>query len=232
MIAFALQPDISQVICIDLDRNKLRMLAHNASIYGVDPTKLVLVLADTIIVLRDYYRQGQLVSDAIAGTAETDVDDAEGKKCKSESDLPLGYVIGGVELLPPHIDAVYLSPPWGGPAYASEGKKGLNLEDFVRIESLVPSGSNAAANTETKLMVDGLKLLQLASNATEDGRNIIYFLPRNINGISVGKAVASLSKQLRKKGDVVELEQNIVNGKLKTVTAYIGQSSRNKKLSG
>jgi len=49
-IAFALQPDISQVVCVKIDRKKMLLLATNASIYGVNPYKLLLVLADVISI--------------------------------------------------------------------------------------------------------------------------------------------------------------------------------------
>ena len=220
-IAFALQPEISQVVCVDIDRNKLLLLATNASIYGVNPDKLLLVLADGISILKYHYRQGELMATSRGGTRII-VDNNNGILTESQKEetisFPEGYSISGVECLPHRIDSVFLSPPWGGPSYATGcNKKSLNLEDLIRM-------SHTPDATSTTAIIDGTKLLQLASHATEDGRNIIYFLPKNINGISVGKAVAALPKSFRKKGDMVELEQNYVNGKLKTVTAYVGLS--------
>ncbi|MFN9979851.1 MAG: hypothetical protein ACK53Y_08055, partial [bacterium] len=59
-IAFALQPSISLVVCIDIDRSKLQMLANNASIYGVHPSKLLLLLGDARKIMKDCYKNGKL----------------------------------------------------------------------------------------------------------------------------------------------------------------------------
>eukprot|EP00956_Cyclotella_meneghiniana_P023213 scaffold44750_cov47-Cyclotella_meneghiniana.AAC.2 len=51
---------------------------------------------------------------------------------------------------------------------------------------------------------------------------VAYFLPRNVDGIALGQiAVASGIEH-----DKYELEQNVVNGKVKTVTAQMDSSNR------
>ncbi|VDP36004.1 unnamed protein product [Soboliphyme baturini] len=91
----------------------------------------------------------------------------------------------------PHlaVDVLFLSPPWGGPAY-------LNQEVY----------------DTCYLMGIGLKtIFRFAQQFTS---NIAIFLPRNASIIQL--------TELEKNGDYVEVEQNILNNKLKTVTAYYG----------
>ncbi len=221
-IAFALQPSISLVVCIDIDENKLQMLATNASIYGVQPSKILLLLGDARHIMKNYYKNGNLIprndnktkadseeaKEALPTSTQfcqlTNNTDVEGKP--TENDLL--YPIRGIESLPLSIHAIYLSPPWGGPTYI------YNTPHTTNKFGVKPSLSLQED------MADAITLLKLASHAID--QNIIYFLPKNIHGISVGKAVATLSKPLRRTG--IELEQNFINGKLKTVTAYIGMS--------
>ena len=60
--------------------------------------------------------------------------------------------------------------------------------------------------------VDGYQVFRTAKM---DTNNIAYFVPRNTN-------VDQLSS-LAGKGDTVELEQNILTRKFKTLTAYYGE---------
>ena len=57
----------------------------------------------------------------------------------------------------------------------------------------------------------GLEVFKTAQSVTE---NIAYFVPRNTN---VEQLV-----NLAGPGDIIEVEQNILNRKLKTLTAYYG----------
>ncbi|NWX58328.1 TGS1 synthase, partial [Promerops cafer] len=85
-------------------------------------------------------------------------------------------------------DAVFLSPPWGGPDYAS-------AEIF---------------DIQTMICPDGYPF--------PITNNIVYFLPRNADI----NQVASLAGP----GGKVEIEQNFLNNKLKTITAYFGDLIR------
>ncbi|NWI01743.1 TGS1 synthase, partial [Tichodroma muraria] len=89
-------------------------------------------------------------------------------------------------------DAVFLSPPWGGPDYAA-------AEIF---------------DIQTMICPDGYPF-QLSKKITN---NIVYFLPRNADI----NQVASLAGP----GGKVEIEQNFLNNKLKTITAYFGDLIR------
>jgi trimethylguanosine synthase len=112
------------------------------------------------------------------------------------------YKIGGLELLPEKIDTIFFSPPWGGMDYAKVGKRNYDLSCIQLNE-----GDNC---------VNGEDILELAAKALGN-KPVAYFLPRNTNGVA-------LAKSALKAGFVgpVELEQNILNGKLKTITVYLG----------
>nr|XP_009481598.1 PREDICTED: LOW QUALITY PROTEIN: trimethylguanosine synthase [Pelecanus crispus] len=90
-------------------------------------------------------------------------------------------------------DVVFLSPPWGGPDYAT-------AEIF---------------DIQTMICPDGFEIFRLSKKITN---NIVYFLPRNADI----DQVASLAGP----GGKVEIEQNFLNNKLKTITAYFGNLIR------
>ncbi|XP_043819560.1 trimethylguanosine synthase [Dromiciops gliroides] len=90
-------------------------------------------------------------------------------------------------------DVVFLSPPWGGPDYAT-------AETF---------------DIRTMMSPDGFEIFRLSQMITN---NIVYFLPRNADV----DQVASLAGP----GGQVEIEQNFLNNKLKTITAYFGDLIR------
>ncbi|NXY01820.1 TGS1 synthase, partial [Pteruthius melanotis] len=86
-------------------------------------------------------------------------------------------------------DVVFLSPPWGGPDYATA--------EIFDIQAMI--------------CPDGYPLRKITNN-------IVYFLPRNADI----NQVASLAGP----GGKVEIEQNFLNNKLKTITAYFGDLIR------
>ena len=99
-IGFALQDDISFVICVDIDREKLKMAANNASIYGVEPTKIVFVEGNAVDVL-GFYNDGVIRE----GISSREKENARDEVC-------CGYTISGYKALRDRIDSVFLSPPW------------------------------------------------------------------------------------------------------------------------
>ncbi|XP_006871907.1 PREDICTED: trimethylguanosine synthase [Chrysochloris asiatica] len=103
----------------------------------------------------------------------------------------IDFICGDFLLLASHLkaDAVFLSPPWGGPDYAT-------AETF---------------DIRTMMSPDGFEIFRLSQKIT---KNIVYFLPRNADV----DQVASLAGP----GGEVEIEQNFLNNKLKTITAYFG----------
>lgn len=172
-IAFATKSGVEQVVCIDLDMEKLKKAYHNASIYGVQH-KLLLVHGNAFDVL-SRYKDGNLI---------------ESESAKKHA-------------LPTSIDIVFLSPPWGGIDYGTVGKHGYDLA-CIKID-----GSDGK-------VYDGEQLLQCAAKALGN-RTIAYFLPKNINGVAF--SVSALKAGYT---TTIVMEQNILNGKLKTVTAYLG----------
>ncbi|XP_021078577.1 trimethylguanosine synthase isoform X2 [Mesocricetus auratus] len=105
------------------------------------------------------------------------------------------FICGDFLLLAPCLkaDVVFLSPPWGGPDYAT-------AETF---------------DIRTMMFPDGFEVFRLSKKITN---NIVYFLPRNADV----DQVASLAGP----GGQVEIEQNFLNNKLKTITAYFGDLIR------
>ncbi|NWI08592.1 TGS1 synthase, partial [Crypturellus soui] len=93
-------------------------------------------------------------------------------------------------------DVVFLSPPWGGPDYAT-------AEIF---------------DIQTMICPDGYPLICEPLLSKMITNNIVYFLPRNADI----DQVASLAGP----GGKVEIEQNFLNNKLKTITAYFGDLIR------
>ncbi|XP_004679929.1 PREDICTED: trimethylguanosine synthase [Condylura cristata] len=105
------------------------------------------------------------------------------------------FICGDFLLLASHLkaDVVFLSPPWGGPDYAT-------ADTF---------------DIRTMMSPDGFEIFRLSKKITN---NIVYFLPRNADV----DQVASLAGP----GGQVEIEQNFLNNKLKTITAYFGDLIR------
>ncbi|XP_018121941.1 trimethylguanosine synthase 1 L homeolog isoform X1 [Xenopus laevis] len=104
------------------------------------------------------------------------------------------FILGDFMVLAPALkaDAIFLSPPWGGPDYVS-------AETFdIRT-----------------MCLDGFEVFRLSKQIT---KNIIYFLPRNTDV----EQVVSLAGP----GGQVEIEQNFLNKKLKTMTVYFGDCIR------
>jgi len=178
-----------------MHREKLQLAAHNASIYQIPPNKVILIHADSFSVM-NCYRNGKLHISESSNTTPDIV---------SEETTYKGYKIGSLNLLPSHIDAVFLSPPWGGPSYG-------NLKAFDFNTDLLLVSYNGKEETP----VNGQKLIRIASSAVRN-RFVVIFLPRNLDGDTLGRASFFAGYG----GLSIEMEQNILNGKLKTITAYL-----------
>ncbi|MCL7042042.1 hypothetical protein MKW94_008780 [Papaver nudicaule] len=92
-------------------------------------------------------------------------------------------------------DVVFLSPPWGGPTYTTVEKFTLDL--------LKPR--------------DGYSIFQAAQKITP---NIIMFLPRNVDLHQVEELSWLSSPPLN-----LQIEENYVEGRLKGITAYFGDTA-------
>ena len=119
--------------------------------------------------------------------------------------------------LPYHsLDAIFLSPPWGGTDYEQIGPRHYTLDQGIQLQ-LPPADDT----DNTTVVVNGVDLLRQSLMALPPDRlNLAYFLPRNLNGLTLAQQAYECGVR-----GCLELEQNILNGKLKTVTAYLQQSS-------
>ena len=102
------------------------------------------------------------------------------------------FIIGDYFDVAPNLkaDAVFLSPPWGGPAY-SDAK---------------------VFDVKTMIVPDGEEIFKVANKIS---KNVAYFLPRNVDIEQVVRLAGP--------GVKMEVEQNFVNNKVKTITAYFGE---------
>ena len=240
-IAFAKQPNVT-VIATDIDRSKLRKAAHNAAIYQIPPHKILFVECNVLFLLEFCFRNGEYILDQPIATPEHINALLAAMPPPVPTETVDGYSIGGIDLLPRHIDAVFMDPPWGGVDYEVFGKHGYCLEKNMRIKR--PTAATAAPEEAGAPMddffdsfqprtkqerksqfnvglddtncVNGVTLLRLAATATAR-RWVIYDIPRNTNRTSLGGAALTAGYR----GNV-KLEEHYLNGRLKTVTAYMG----------
>lgn len=91
------------------------------------------------------------------------------------------------------IDAVFLSPPWGGMSYLNDEKYSLN--------SMTPNGYDLITSCQTYLT-----------------KNIAFLMPRNVDKQELKKKVLA-----NQPTDTFDLEENRVGNKIKTITAYFGE---------
>ncbi|KAM0824643.1 hypothetical protein ACQ4PT_028887 [Festuca glaucescens] len=108
------------------------------------------------------------------------------------------FVVGDFFRLAPSLkaDLVFLSPPWGGPSY--------NQAPIYTLDMLKPK--------------DGYTLFQAAQKIA---RNIIMFLPRNVDIVQVEELSWLCSPPLD-----FESEENYVQHRFKGITAYFGNAAR------
>ena len=213
-IAFGKLPSsiVSLTVCIDVDRAKLRMAAHNASVYRIPPNRIVFVEANSVAVMERCYRDGKLIMDPPPRTPEA-------LSAYPPREICDGFTIGGIDLLAEcasHIDAVFMDPPWGGIDYGAMGKDGYDLARDMKIRGCERGCVGFPPTPE----VDGVRLLKIAAAATST-RFVAYDLPRNANKRSIALAALEAGYEGNSK-----LEEHYINGRLKTVTGYFGQDFR------
>ena len=243
-IALARRPEVQRVIAVDTCRERLRRAAHNCRVYEIPSETVVFVHGDACRVL-ECYRDGRArqqrveegdndgkggnknintaVPDAktkaqddtastVAGLEKTQGDDDNDDK-KEAPDLLHGYsLLTGTDHLAsqhPSLDSIFLSPPWGGSDYEQIGPRHYSL-DCIQLENTA----------------NGVDLLRLALAALPADRlNLAYFLPRNLNGLTLAQNCYDCGVR-----GCIEMEQNVLNQKLKTITVYIdsnGNDSNN-----
>lgn len=249
-IAFGKVPSniISKVVCVDTDRSKLLKAAHNASLYDIPRDKLVFVECNSIFILQHCYKDGQFILDQPTATLPPYMPPPV------MHTVHAGYHVGGLDMLPRRIDAVFMDPPWGGIDYEVLGKNGYDLQKNMKIQvglhhpphyqsedeyeadgdgcddffdtfvtakpksklSQKARKQNFNKHTDGENFIDGMELLKVAARAVS-ARVVVFDLPRNINRTSLGKCAL----QAGYRGNI-KLEEHYLNGRLKTVTAYMG----------
>ena len=213
-IAFAKLPQsiVSLIVCVDVDRTKLRKAAHNASIYKIPPNRIIFVEANSVAVMERCYKDGTLVMDPPPRTAKA-------LSAYPPREMYDDFTIGGIDLLSEyarHIDAIFMDPPWGGMDYGATGKDGYYLARDMKIRGCERGSVGFPPTPE----IDGVRLLKIAAAATST-RFVMYDLPRNANK----KSLADAAVEAGYEGNC-KLEEHYLNGRLKTVTAYFGQDFR------
>lgn len=201
---------VSKIVCCEMDLVKLRHAAHNAKIYGISPDKLQFIWCNSLYVMDACYRDGKLVKDALP--------DSPSSSFREECE---GFMIGGLDMLPSHVDSIFMDPPWGGVDYNQAGKNGYDLAKHIRLpydRDTAAAGPMAAAEDPppNATVVDGEQLLHIAARATSS-KFVVYDVPRNTNKQSLAKAALAAGYCGNFK-----LEEYYLNGRLKTTTAYLG----------
>jgi len=98
-------------------------------------------------------------------------------------------------------DAVFMSPPWGGPAYKDEAVVRLDVDVGglgLGLAALIAAG--------------------VAAHAPGAPPCVAAFLPRNSSLVDIASAASSL-------GLGVEVQREVINGRVRSVTAYFGAAA-------
>jgi trimethylguanosine synthase len=244
-IAFAKLIPNAVVVAVEVNRAKLLMAAKNASIYNIPSDKIIFCECNALFILEHCYKNGQFVLDQPLTTPEAAMALMAAMPPPVETQVCSGgYVLGGIDVLPRMVNAVYMDPPWGGVDYNVFGKNGYDLGKNMWIQRSAPvaavkpevgslghdffdsfettpvTKAERKAHFNSELdhtnCINGVELLKLAAEASNT-HLVVYDLPRNINRGSLGSAGLAAGYRGNCK-----LEEHYLNGRLKTVTAYFG----------
>ncbi|KAL7556157.1 hypothetical protein ACA910_006264 [Epithemia clementina (nom. ined.)] len=217
-IAFARHPNVSLVIGVDSDRSRLEMAASNCLIYDIAPEKILFIHGDACLVLNKY-KNGLLVIQPSGGG------DDEGEEAKNETapetltSTTKYRIVSDMKSLPSHLNAIFLSPPWGGVDYEQAGQFDLSHITVETGTSLRRASNNNGSITSrsapNNALMNGQEVLKLAVQALPTcGGRLAYFLPRTTNGISLAQSAYEAGL------DEIELEQQYLSSKLKALAMY------------
>jgi trimethylguanosine synthase len=110
------------------------------------------------------------------------------------------------------IDAIFLSPPWGGPSYLDGSTSLLNDEDEEAKTADAVHG-HPPYSLASIHPIHGAELFHLSRKIT---KNIAYYLPRNTR-------MEEVSELLQEQpAEMVEVEEAWTGSKLKAITCYFG----------
>jgi len=249
-IAFGKIPShiVSKIVCVDTDRSKLLKAAHNASLYGIPKDKLIFVQCNSIFILKYCYRNGEFILDQPqpnmpqympppviptihAGYHVGGLDMLPRNIDLAFFDPPWGgidYEILGkngydlernMKIQVSLCDDVLENNDDG-----SDSDTGGVSDDFFDTfaapkqhhGSKKSRKKNFNQKTEGGEFVNGKELVKLAAEAVRS-RVVLLDLPRNTSKNSIGACALAAGYR----GNL-KLEEHYLNGRLKTVTAYLG----------
>jgi trimethylguanosine synthase len=220
-IQFAVHPDCSKVIAIDIDPIKVKLARHNAEIYGIQD-KILFLTGDALEFVKSC------------------------REVKAGGSVDVQRWQGTEQM---NIDVVFLSPPWGGVGYDKLGQASPNSQtnsrqrrDERRIRADQPTDlglptsfatpaqarqaeeESAAANEDlydyyslaNLNPVSGTKLFEAARSLSE---NVCFYLPRNCDLYEIAELVPSVRQGVEK---TIAVEEQFQGQGYKALTCYFG----------
>ncbi|UTT93067.1 hypothetical protein NDA17_004138 [Ustilago hordei] len=188
------------VIAVEIDEVKLRLARWNARVYGVEE-RIWFVRGDSMELLDrlEEWRSGK------------------GKGKGKEGEVWNGLTAEDLEA----VEAVFLSPPWGGVNYASAAAVPTSTTDS-------PAFAAATEGNEYSLSaikpIHGRELFRRVSLSFRTS-NIAYYLPRNTSLAQLSELASLLpASDASERDEKVKVEYQYVNKgtKLSSLTAYYG----------
>ncbi|KAJ1034098.1 hypothetical protein NDA18_000967 [Ustilago nuda] len=198
--AIQLAMTCGKVIAVEIDEVKLRLARWNARVYGVEE-RIWFVRGDSMELLDrlEEWRSGK------------------GKGKGKEGEVWNGLTAEDLEA----VEAVFLSPPWGGVNYASAAAVPTSTADS-------PAFAAATEGNEYSLSaikpIHGRELFRRVSSAFRIS-NIAYYLPRNTSLVQLSELASLLpASDASERDEKVKVEYQYVNKgtKLSSLTAYYG----------
>ena len=190
----------ANVIAVECDPIKLRLAQWNAKVYGV-AHNIRFIHGDSLEFL-DSIQQWR------EGTRPNSANDDR----EEEEEVWKGITSADLAL----VDAVFLSPPWGGVDYAQPSSPSTTSNSSL-------GGSAPAYSLSSILPLDGTTLFTRVSTAFRTP-NIAYYLPRNTALAQLSHLSTLLSPINSDLTPQLKVEYQYVNygTKLSSLTAYYG----------
>lgn len=126
------------------------------------------------------------------------------------------------------IDVVFLSPPWGGPAYLDGATADATAKGKGKARAAEDEDEHPVFGLSSVQPLHGKDLFDLARTIT---RNVAYYLPRNTDLAEVAALVGGGAQGADTESGVVagpvtpenvEVEEEWMGSKLKALTCYFG----------
>lgn len=175
--AIQLAMTCARVVAVELDKVRLRLARWNAKVYGVED-RITFVQGDAVELL-------QVLQERRKGSSQG-------------NDVWNGLELSELD----HVDAVFLSPPWGGVDYAQPASSASTVAPSFDLSSIQPlHGSTLFTQVRTAFATT----------------NIAYYLPRNTSLPQLSALATAIATPLK-------IEYHYLNRgtKLSSLTAYYG----------